>query len=207
MSTWGKWITGNIIQQWVILWQHSQIHWNDVFLICGVCHITAQSHLERSWTCYEPVRWAWYMTSRIPHYHYFMFSVFPQNIFTWIWKILLLRLNWQKHSSLYLISSDSLCLGDWFTLPKHFGTVNHFGFFRIIYLTKILFVVAKPNAPCLYTITIPLYSAQNGVPFYKLQGVNENTSLWSTVRAPTSPIIQFWHFNISNWDLPLGSSL
>ena len=41
---------------------------------------------------------------------------------------------------------------------------NHFQFFRNIYVKKILFMVAKPNAPFLFTITIPMYSPQNGLP-------------------------------------------
>ena len=36
---------------------------------------------------------------------------------------------------------------------------------------EILFVVAKPNEACLYTMTIPMYLALNGFPTCKLQRV------------------------------------
>ena len=56
-------------------------------------------------------------------------------------------------------------------MPQHWGTVKHFLFFRKTYPTEILFVAAKPNEACLYTMTIPMYLAWNGFPTYKLEQV------------------------------------
>ena len=73
-------------------------------------------------------------------------------------------------------------------MPRCWGTVNHFGLFRKIDLTEILFVVGKPNVPCLYTITIPMYSAQNGFPFWQITGSYKKTN-FSDSLCPLSPYI------------------
>ena len=51
---------------------------------------------------------------------------------------------------------------------------------------EILFKVTKPNAPCLYTLTLPMYSPQNGLPLYKLLGVISK-SMFLIHCAPTRP--------------------
>ena len=53
---------------------------------------------------------------------------------------------------------------------------------------EILFVVGKPNVPCLYTITIRMYSAQNEFPFCKLQGVI-NKQIFLIHCAPSPPTL------------------
>ena len=71
-------------------------------------------------------------------------------------------------------------------MPQHWGTVNHFLFFRKTYLTEILFVVAKPNEACLYTMTIPMYLAWNGFPTRKSQRVIRQ-QIFLIHCAPSSP--------------------
>ena len=61
--------------------------------------------------------------------------------------------------------------------------------FQKIVLTEILFVVAQPNAPCLNIITIPMYTAQNGFPFCKLQGVIGRLFFLINC-APTPPTVK-----------------
>ena len=45
---------------------------------------------------------------------------------------------------------------------------------NVAILFAMTLVVAKHNTPCLYTITITMYAAQNGFPFYKLQITRNN---------------------------------
>ena len=73
-------------------------------------------------------------------------------------------------------------------MPQHWGTVNHFLFFRKTYLTEILFVVAKPNEACLYTMTIPMYLAWNGFPTRKSERVIRQ-QIFLIHGASSSPIL------------------
>ena len=64
--------------------------------------------------------------------------------------------------------------------------MNHFLFFRKTYPTEILFVVAKLNEACLYTMTIPMYLAWNGFRTCKLQRVMRQ-HIFLIHCAPSSP--------------------
>ena len=55
-----------------------------------------------------------------------------------------------------------------------------------IHLMEFIFVVEKPNASCLNTVTKPMYSAQNGFPLYKLQGLISK-AVFLIHCAPTPP--------------------
>ena len=98
-------------------------------------------------------------------YDYFYSSLPLLNVFSFTSKFfqsdlkglaILLRQIWWEYMIYYTVfraihcalATDSLC-------PSTRAQWSVSGFFRKIYFTEIIFVIAKRNVPCYYTITIP----------------------------------------------------